>query len=139
MKRVMFVLALIALVACDGNRVDSPAAVVKARFEAFARLDLGRVRDLTCDREREALDQTLNEFGGAADLESMADRIQIDVSGLTYTEKSAGSQDAIVHISGALKVSTLGNTQQQSIDTDVPAVMEDGAWKVCSADLPGGN
>ncbi len=145
MKRTWTVvsIALVASVvvtACGGGSGGGAAvAAAKSWFEAFAQLDLNRVKELTCESEKAAVDAALGLLagGGEIDVEAMKDLFQIDVSGLTYAETSVSGNSATVHISGLIKVSALGQSQDQDVDEDVPLVNEGGAWKVCQAGLPG--
>ena len=139
MKRAVsrLVMVWLTLSAC-GNGTASAADTVRTWYESISRLDLTRVLDLTCEKQRSALEQALRALGGGTqvDLEALREEFQIDVSGLTYEEQSATEETATVRISGTLKVSASGHTQQQAVDQDVPVVVESGVWRVCAAALP---
>ena len=146
MKRISLVVSVVLVAsvvmgACGGAGGAGAAGAAKAWFEAIAQLDLNKVKDLTCDKEKAALEQAFSFLGGAAsgetDLEALKELFQIDVSGLKYEEKNVSGNTATVHISGVLKVSAFGQSQDQNVDEDVPVVNEGGAWKVCAASLPG--
>jgi len=145
MKRISLVVSVVLVAsvvmgACGGAGGGGAAGVAKAWFEAFSQLDLNKVKDLTCDEQKASLEQAFALLGGTGsdtDLEALKELLQIDVSGLKYEEKNVSGSTATVHISGVLKVSAFGQSQEQDINEDVPVVNEGGAWKVCTASLPG--
>ena len=145
MKRISLVVSVVLVAsvvmgACGGAGGAGAAGAAKAWFEAFSQLDLNKVKDLTCDKEKASLEQAFAFLGGTGsdtDLEALKELFQIDVAGLKYEEKNVSGSTATVYISGVLKVSALGQAQEQNIDEDVPVVNEGGTWKVCAASLPG--
>ena len=147
MRRIGLIISLafiasIAAAACGGGAGgggEGATAAAKSWFEAYAQLDLSKVKELTCDKEKQEIEKALALLGGGGELsaEALKDLFTIDVSGLKYEEKGANSSSATVHISGPLKVSVLGESQDEAVDQDVPLVNEGGAWKVCMSGLPG--
>jgi len=142
MKRTSFVIALalvasVVVTACGGGGGGGAASAAKTWFEAFGQLDLNKVKDLTCEKEKGAIEQAFAFLGGGeVDLEALKEMFQIDVSGLQYEEKNVSGNNATVRISGALKVSAFGQSQDQDIDEEVPMVNEGGAWRVCASSVP---
>jgi hypothetical protein len=132
----MVIVLSLVLSACGGGAGAAGAAgAAKAWFDAFAQLDLAKIKDLTCDKEKSAMDQAFSVFSGAGgtDTQALKDLFKIDVSGLKFEDKGQGT----VHISGAMKLSAFGQSQDQNIDEDIPMVNEGGTWKVCGNTVPG--
>jgi hypothetical protein len=146
MKRVslmvsVVMMAAVVLSACGGGAAGGgAAAAAKAWFEAFSQLDMAKVTDLTCEQQKQTIQESLAFLGGGGDvdLNQLKELFKIDVSGLTFTEKSVTGNTAVVTVSGKMKVEAFGQSQEQDVNNeDLPMVNEGGAWKVCAASLPG--
>ena len=137
---VLVVVASLVLTACGGGGAGGNAVgAVKSWFEALSSLDLQKVVALTCEKERPTVEESFSFLSGSGtDLEALKQLFTIDASGLKYEDKGVSGNTATVHISGKLKVSAFGQSQEQDIDEDVPVVNEGGAWKVCATSVPGG-
>jgi len=139
MKRgvAWLVIALLTVPACGNGTVDA-ADTARTWYEAISQLDLTRIMDLTCAQQRPALEQAMRALGGGAeiDLEALREQFQIDVSGLSYEENGATDETSTVRITGVLKVTASGHTQEQAVDQEVPMVKESGEWRVCASALP---
>ena len=135
----MALLAAVILSACGGGGGGGAAGAAQAWFQAFSQLDVAKIKDLTCEAQKAAIEDALSVLGGggAADMEAIRQLFKIDVSGLKYEEKSVSGNQATVRISGKLKLEAFGQTQEQDLDEEVPVVNEGGAWKVCASNLPG--
>lgn len=134
---VLVVLAVVA--ACGGG--GGPANTARDWFAAISSFDFNRVKELTCSEQQGALDQALGLFDGAGedfDLSALGELFEIDTSGLQFTESNVTETSANVQISGKLKITIFGQSEEQDVDQSVPMVNE-GGWKVCSSDfdLPG--
>jgi hypothetical protein len=101
-------------------------------FEALARLDLARVKELTCAADLQAIDEALASSGGLGseiDLSGLSAQIRVDLSGLTFEPKSLSQDAATVRVSGSLR--------GQPVDRDLRLSNEDGVWKVCTSEPAG--
>lgn len=128
----------LALAACGGSGEGSPATAARAWYEAISRLDLQAVARLTCAQERASVERSIEQLGPSGsetNLQTLKEVFQIDVSGVSYEERSVDGNAASVRITGVLKATASGQTQERTIDAEVPVVKEEGAWKVCA---PGG-
>lgn len=143
MKRVSIVVSVMLitsmiLAACGGGG-GGPSAAAKDWFSAFSEFNFDRVKELTCASQQDALDTALGAITGAGagvDLQQLAELIDIDFSGLNFAESNVTASDATVNISGKLKVSFLGQAQEQDMAQTVPMVNENG-WKVCTTEFSG--
>jgi Ran GTPase-activating protein (RanGAP) involved in mRNA processing and transport len=110
------------------------AAAAKAFFDAFSQLDFAKMKDLTCDAQKSAIDQATQSMSALGDASKLKDLIKIDTSGLKFEEKAASGDKATVVVSGKLKVEAMGQSQDQDVNNqELPMVKEGGAWKVCGA------
>lgn len=138
---VVLMLSIVALLvsACGGAGSADPAGATQAWFEAFTRFDIERMGELTCDEEKAALSQGLDAFsgGGEIGLAELAELFEFDFSGLKFVASNVTEASAIVNISGAMKITFLGESDEESVSSEVPLVNEGGAWKVCTSELPG--
>jgi len=134
----ILLIAAVILAACGGGAGGGPSGTAQAWFEAFTQFDMAKMKDLTCDSEKAAVDEALSGLGGEGfDLGALKDLFQIDVSGLSFQDQNVSGNSATVHVSGKLKISAFGQSQDQDINEDIPMTNEGGAWKVCTAALPG--
>lgn len=140
MKRLSVLVVVVMMLgvllsACGGGGGGGAAAGAKSFFEAFAQLDLAKIKDMTCDAQKQGMDQALSTF------DAIKQSIKIDVSGLTFAEKSVSGNNAVVVVSGKLKIEALGQSQEQDVNNqELPMVNEGGTWKQCAANpLGGGN
>jgi len=144
MKRVsllvsMMLIASMVLAACGGGGGGGPSAAARDWFAAFSEFNFDRVKELTCSSQQAALDSALGAISGAGadfDLSQMAELIDIDFSGLNFAESNVTGDSATVDISGKLKVSFLGQSQEEDLTQSVPMVNENG-WKVCTTEFGG--
>ena len=135
----MVLVAAVVLSACGGGG-SGAAGAAQAWFQAFAQLDVAKIKDLTCDQQKAAMEEAFSFLGGSSgnvDIDALKQLFKIDASGLKFEQKSVSGNQATVHVSGKLKVEAFGQTQEQELDEDVPVVNEGGAWKVCASNLPG--
>ncbi len=147
MKRIsllvsMVLIATMVLSACGGGGgAGGAASAAKAWFDAFAQLDMNKMKDLTCDKEKATIEQALSFLsgtGGNTDTQALKDLFKFDVSGLKFEEKSSSGGNAVVVVSGKIKVEAFGQSQEQDVNNEeLPVVTEGGVWKVCAASLPG--
>ncbi len=130
-------IAAVVLAACGGGAGGSPSGAAKAWFEAFTQFDMAKMKDLTCASEQASIDDALSGLGGEGfDLEAMKELFQIDASGLNFQDQNVSGNDATVRVSGKLKVSVFGQSQEEDVDEEIPMVNEGGAWKVCTGGVP---
>ncbi len=119
--------ASVALASCASERA-LPVEAARAWFEALAALDLSRVKTLTCSPDNQAIENALASSGGlgsAVDLSGLQAQIQIDLSRLSFEEKSVEGEKAIVRVTG--------NLGGRPVNQDVSLLSEDGVWKVCTS------
>jgi hypothetical protein len=129
---VCLLVACAALTACGG--VPDPAETARVRLEALARFDLGKVKDLTCSEEQAQIDDALALFGSSVlDLGTINERLTVDVSGLKYEQTGASDVEAVVAVSGVVKISFQGQSAEETIAGEFPLVKENGVWKVCTS------
>jgi hypothetical protein len=124
----LWVSAALALAGC-GDTPPAPVDAARGWFEALARLDLARVKELTCAADLQAIDEALASSGGLGseiDLSGLSARIRVDLSGLTFEPKSLSQDAATVRVSGSLR--------GQPVDRDLRLSNEDGVWKVCTSE-----
>lgn len=136
---VVLPLIVFLLAACGGggggntttnnSSAGSPADAVKGFFDAvFAGED---VTALICTSNAE------QAAAIAQGMETMRETLtssgaEIDTSGLTYTVKSESGDTAEVEVSGNIKVTVSGVSQDQPYPAvPVPVRNEGGTWKVC--------
>jgi hypothetical protein len=127
---VAVVLILVTLVAACGGDGGSPTAVVRDFWQALAKLDVDKMKDLTCSAYQEEMEAAFG-FAELGDLSELADVLEIDVSGLKYEVVSETGDAAVVRVYGALKMSFLGQEQSEQMDEEIDVVKEGGQWKVC--------
>jgi len=129
---ICVLVACAALTACGG--APGPVETVRARLEALARFDLSRVKELTCSEEQVQIDDALALFGSTPlDLGAIDERLAVDVAGLTYEQRSASDAEAVVAVSGVVKISFQGQSAEETIAGEFPLVKESGVWKVCTS------
>ena len=123
----LWVSAALALAGC-GDTPPTPVDAARGWFEALARLDVARVKELTCAADLQAIDEALASSGGLGDeidLSGLSAQIRVDLSGLTFELKNPGQDAASVRVSGRLR--------GQPVDRDIRLLNEDGVWKVCTS------
>jgi hypothetical protein len=130
----VIVLGLLLSACGGGGGGGGAAAAAKSFFDAFSQLDFAKMKDLTCDAQKSALDQATQAMSSLGDAAALKELIKIDTSGLKYEEKSVEGDKATVIVSGKMKMEAMGQTQEQEINNEeLPMVKEGGAWKVCGA------
>lgn len=176
-RKLLFVSLLLALIlaACGGgdDGDGDPIAVVKDMVKALEDLDLDKMQKLVCEAQREGLVEGLT--GGAEDMEAagitideLLDAMKVTVENDKYEEKSKSGDEAVVHISGSVKMEfkpdefkalikkvleaegteipdemldpmidqmIAEETQEESIDSDVRLIKEEGEWVICDPDF----
>jgi hypothetical protein len=144
MKRLSVVIVMVfmlsaLLTACGGGGgAGQSSAAAKSFFDAFTQLDFAKMKDLTCDAQKSGIDQATQSMSALGDASKLKDLIQIDTSGLKFDEKSVSGDKATVVVSGKIKVTAMGQSQDQDVNNEeLPMVKEGGQWKVCGgAGLP---
>jgi len=138
MKRLSVVMIVVIvlsalLTACGGaGGGGGSATAAKSFFDAFSQLDFAKMKDLTCDAQKSAIDTATKSMSALGDASKLKDLIKIDTSGLKFEEKAASGDKATVVVSGKLKVEAMGQSQDQDVNNEeLPMVKEGGAWKVC--------
>jgi hypothetical protein len=133
----MVLIAALILAACGEGAGGGPSGAAKAWFEALTQFDMAKMTDLTCESEKASIDSALSGLGGEGfDLEGLKDLFQIDVSGLSFQDQSVSGNNATVRVSGKLKISAFGQSQEEDVNEDIPLVNEGGTWKVCTGEVP---
>jgi predicted small secreted protein len=145
MKRLsvvmIVVIVLSALLTACGSGAgggSGAAAAAKSFFDSFSQLDFAKMKDLTCDAQKPAIDQATQSMSALGDASKLKDLITIDTSGLKFDEKSVSGDKATVVVTGTMKVTAMGQSQDQPVNNEeLPMVKEGGQWKVCGgAGLP---
>lgn len=113
-RKLLFVSLLLALIlaACGGGDDDgggAPVDVVKDMVKALEKLDLDKMQELVCEAQRASLVEGLT--GGSAEMEAagvtideLLDAMKVTVENDKYEEKSKSGDEAVVHISGSVKI-----------------------------------
>lgn len=134
---VVIVLGLLLSACGGGGGGGGAAAAAKSFFDAFSQLDFAKMKDLTCESQKSALDQATQAMSALGDPAALKELMKIDTSALKFEEKSASGDKATVVVTGKLKVEAMGQSQEQDINgEELPMVKEGGAWKVCGSGLP---
>jgi hypothetical protein len=136
MKRIsvlitVLIVTSVLLTACGGGG-GGAAAGAKSFFDAFAKLDIAKMKELTCDAQKQSMETSLGAMA------AVGSGIKIDVSGLSFAEKSVSGNTAVVVVSGKMKIELLGQSQEQPVNNqELPMANEGGTWKVCGANALG--
>ncbi|MBC8170126.1 MAG: hypothetical protein H7X77_00570 [Anaerolineae bacterium] len=131
---ISVLLLAMVLAACGGggsSTSGTPADAAKGFMDAFAALDVEKMKSFLCTAQAAAADGLATGFGEAGT------EAKLDASGLTYAVSNETADSATVTISGNIKAEVAGTS------TDLPATSmfpdglvitkESGAWKVCPA------
>jgi hypothetical protein len=113
----------------DASSAGDPAAAVQGFFEAvYAGEDPS---GFVCSTSPEIADA----FRQAAEASAAAmTDAEVDASGLTYTVSDETAESAVVTVEGEVVYTVSGvDTAVPFAATPVNVVVEDGAWKLCSA------
>jgi hypothetical protein len=177
-RKLLFVSLLLALIlaACGGGDDDGggdPVDVVKDMVNALEDLDLDKMQELVCEAQRADLVEALT--GGAEEMEAagitideLLNAMKVTVENDKYEEKSKSGDEAVVHVSGSVKMEfkpdefkalikkmleaegteipdemldpmidqmIAEEAQEDSIDSDVKLVKEEGEWLICDPEF----
>jgi hypothetical protein len=117
---------VVLLVACDGK--ESPVEVVRSFMAAVETFDVATAEDLVCQARRARVRESLEPFDDVTELGGAFD---LKIDDLTFQERSNDGEVAVVHVSGKLTISYLGQQETQEIDEEHIIVREGGRWLVC--------
>ena len=131
---VIFVLSALLTACGGGGGGGSPAAAAKSFYDALTQLDFAKLKDLTCEAQKATMDETAKAMGAGGDMAALKDMFKIDTSGLKFEEKSVSGSNAVVVVSGKMKVQAFGESKEEDVNNqEIPMVNEGGQWKVCDA------
>ncbi len=128
MKRVLSLVTIFLLVstaACSAGG-GSPDQAAKQWFEALAKGDENGLKDLTCAAQQDSATGLTGLLAG------LGEEMELDVSDLSFETTEQSRDTASVQVTGKMKMSLLGQEQEEEADEAVPMVKEDGKWKVCN-------
>ena len=135
MKRLLVVmvgaLCMSALTGCGGG--DSPETAVREWLQAAYNMDGNKLMERTCATQQANVQQAglwLSAFGILGQ-QAIGEKSKGDVSSLQFETISSGSNRAQVRVRGEVRIAILAVAQVQKIDQTIPAILEDGKWKVC--------
>lgn len=118
---------VLALGAC-GKDPGSPVEVVELFMTAIDDFDLAVAEDLVCEAQQGRLQNSLEPFYGVAELTEAFD---LSFGDLSIEERSNDGETAIVHVSGLVTLSFLGQEEVQEVNEDHVVLKENGRWVVC--------
>ena len=90
--------------------------------------DLAVAEDLVCEAQQGRLQNSLEPFYGVTELTEAFD---LSFGDLSIEERSNDGETAIVHVSGSVTLSFLGQEEVQEVNEDHVIVKENGRWVVC--------
>lgn len=130
MKLLRFVLLLIVIstVSCSGG-ASTPTDAAKTWLEAFLRVDVNTLRDMTCLAQRPVIQEPL--------IRQVVDTLgiggtQFDLSALTYTFNQANSTIAVGGTLGITRDGARLDIPLTSIGLSIlTVVQEQSKWRVC--------
>jgi hypothetical protein len=102
--------------------------VVESFMVAIGEFDLVAAEDLVCEAQQDRVASSLESFYGVTELTEAFD---LDFGELTVEERSNDGETFIVHVSGSVTLSFLGQEEVQEVNEDHVVVMENGRWVVC--------
>lgn len=117
---------LVLLGACRAEQ--SPLEVVQSFMSAIETFDAGAAENLVCEAQRARVRESLEPFGDVAQLDEAFD---VSYQDLAFEERSGDEGMVVVHVSGALKLSFLGQEEVQDVDEEHVVVKEHGRWVIC--------
>ena len=127
--------SVMLLAACGGG--GGPAIdATRAWLQALSEFNFDQVMNLTCaDKQvRSDIQQRLAPFNDISKAVTSLNG-KFDFSGLKFEEKSNNGQTAMVHLSGSLALTALGQSQSLELNEEIQVVNEGGDWKVCGNPL----
>jgi hypothetical protein len=95
---------------------------------AIETLDITQAQSLTCQAQRARVRESLAPFGNISEL---GEAFDINFDELIFEEQSNDGHTAIVHVSGKMTLSFLGQQETQEINEDHVLIKEEGKWVVC--------
>lgn len=123
-------LSCFLLVGC----ASTPDRAAKEWFEAQANSDGNTMLGLTCESEKQAM-QELGLISAGLSLLPQLFGFDIegegDLSDVTFTTTREDSNLAYVHVSGTMRVAVLTFAQEMQIDETWIMAREDDTWKWC--------
>ena len=134
-KRLTLILAAallgLTLFACGGGG-DSPASVVEKAMQAMVEMNGDALGDYLCQESLEEAQQAL----AMAKAMMEQQKIKMKLSDMKYDLVSETEDKAMVHVTGTVSISGLGEeVQVDSVDESMEVVKIDGKWKVCEGFL----
>jgi hypothetical protein len=126
--RIALVLTGVVLVlgACRGE--TTPVEVMQALMSEVGNLDGSRAQSFVCEKKQDRVRETLESFDGN---DAVGEAFDLAFDELTFEEVSNDGTTAIVHVSGWLVISFLGQQESQVVDEDHLLIREGKRWVVC--------
>jgi len=119
--------SLTLLAGCETE--TSPVEVTRAFMRAIETLDVTQAQSLVCQAQQVRVRESLAPFG---DIRELGEAFDINFDELTFEEQSNDGSTAVVHVSGRMTLSFLGQQETQEINEDHIVVKEEGKWVVCN-------
>lgn len=117
---------LLLLGACAKQR--GPVEVVSSFMSAVEAFDVATAESLVCEAQRARVRESLEPFDNVANL---GEAFDVNFERLSFQERGGDENSVIVHISGTLELSFLGQHEVQDVNEDHLVVRENGRWLVC--------
>lgn len=127
-------LALMSIFLASCTMFSSPTASAKDWFEAFNKLEVLDVDNLTCKAEQDYIRTTMESITPylsifAPSWESGG--IELDATGITFDLLNNEADYAIVNVSGEMKRVVAGTLLVENVDENLFMVKEDQGWVWC--------
>ena len=119
-------LALLLLVGCETE--TNPVEVTRSFMIAIETLNITQAQTLVCQTQRARVRESLAPFG---DISELGEAFNINFAELNFEEQSNDGSTAVVHVSGKMTLSFLGQQETQEINEDHIVIKEEGKWLVC--------
>jgi len=121
------ILVLLLLAGCKTE--TDPVEVTRSFMMAIERLNITQAQSLVCQAQQARIQESLAPFG---DISELGEAFDINFDELVFEEQSNDGSTAVVHVSGKMTLSFLGQQETQEIDEDHIVIKEEGKWLICN-------
>jgi hypothetical protein len=123
----LVVVVALGLVPACGQQTGS-VQTVEAFLAALEAFDIEKAQSLVCESQQESVLGVLEPFGNVS---GMTEAFNMAFDDIQVTERALEGDMALVHISGNVTISFLGQQERQAVDEEHVLVKENGRWVIC--------